>query len=77
MSWEGINTIVNSPGGIALLTLTILWAGAKGVWVYGKVHDAAVEREQQRADEWRDIALGTLPVAEKAVDLVERRRNPR
>lgn len=74
VTWTQIVEIVNSPAGIALLALAILWTGSKGVWVYGKVHDSAIAREQRRADEWKDIAMGTLPVAEKAVDLAERRR---
>ena len=77
MTWDDVLLIVNSPGGIALLALAILWTGAKGVWIYGHVHRLAVQRERDRAEEWKDIALGTLPVAEKAVDLVERRRNNR
>jgi hypothetical protein len=75
VTWGDVSEIVNSPGGIALLALAILWAGAKGMWVYGKVHERAIERERERASEWKDIALGTLPVAEKAVDVLERRRH--
>lgn len=70
---------VNSPAGIAALTLVILWAGAKKVWVYGKVHEdalererAATQRERERGDEWKEIATGVTTLADKAVSRLEK-----
>lgn len=74
--------IVNSPGGIAVLAIFILIAGARGWWWYGGTVERALEEkdkqiEQAQADkqEWKEIALTTLPVTEKAVDLAERRHS--
>jgi hypothetical protein len=74
MNLEDIFTIVNSPTGVAALALVILWAGARGVWVYGRVHRESVEREHSRANEWKDVALGTTHLARESVELLERRR---
>lgn len=74
MTWTDVEAILNSPGAIALFALAILWTGAKGVWLFGHLHDKAIARERERAKDWKDIALGTLPIAEKTVDILERRR---
>lgn len=55
-------------GTIALLLL-ILLAGARGAWVFGW-HYEQVAKER---DAWRDIALSTTSLAEKAIQRLERR----
>lgn len=71
MTIEDFTAILQSPAAVALLVLVILWAGAKGLWVYGKTHQEAVEREQKRAEEWKEIATGIITVADKAVSELE------
>ncbi len=57
-------------GTIALLLL-ILIAGARGWWVFGW-HYEEVARER---DAWREIALSTTSLAEKAIQRLERRES--
>ncbi len=57
-------------GTIALLLL-ILMAGARGWWVFGW-HYEEVARER---DAWREIALSTTSIAEKAIQRLERRES--
>jgi hypothetical protein len=73
MEWDQIVAIADSRGGIVLLVLAILWTGSRRVWVWGFVLD----RERERGDEWKDIATGVIPLAERAVDKLERRSEPR
>lgn len=55
-------------GTVALLVI-ILVAGTRGWWVFGW-HYEEVARER---DAWRDIALSTTSLAEKAIQRLERR----
>lgn len=72
MTFDQLVEVVNSPAGIAVLSLAILWAGAKGIWVYGRVHKDAVQREKDRAEEWKELATGGLRIADKAVTKLEK-----
>jgi len=54
-------------GTVTLLTL-ILIAGARGWWVFGW-HYEEVARER---DAWREIALSTTNLAERAIQSLER-----
>lgn len=56
---------------VALLIL-ILIAGARGWWVFGWHYDE-VARER---DAWREIALSTTNLAERAIQRLERRESP-
>lgn len=60
-------TALSDLGTIALLLL-VLVAGARGAWVFGW-HYEEVVRER---DAWREIALSTTNLAEKAVERLER-----
>ena len=55
-------------GAVAMLLL-ILIAGARGWWVFGW-HYREVARER---DAWREIALSTTNLAERAIERLERR----
>jgi hypothetical protein len=55
-------------GTVAML-LVILIAGARGWWVFGW-HYEEVAKER---DAWREIALSTTHLAEKAIEKLERR----
>ena len=72
MTVEQLIEVANSPAGIAVVALSILWAGAREIWVYGKTHREAVQRERARGDEWRDVALGVTTIADKAVTRLEK-----
>lgn len=63
--------------GIAGLLLAALFGGAKGVWVYGRVHQEMIDHLTRRIDElvrerdeWKRLALRGTEVAEKAVTAV-------
>jgi len=49
--------------------LFILWAGAKGVWVYGREH----ARVLKDLDKFRDLALHGTHIADRALVEAERR----
>jgi len=55
--------------GIVAILILILIAGARGWWVFGW-HYEEVARER---DAWREIALSTTNLAEKAIERLERR----
>lgn len=55
-------------GTVALLLL-ILLAGARGWWVFGWHYDQVAKER----DAWRDIALSTTSLAERAIQRLERR----
>lgn len=57
--------------GTITLLLLILIAGARGWWVFGR-HYEEVARER---DAWREIALSTTSLAEKAIQRLERRES--
>lgn len=57
--------------GTITLLLFILIAGARGWWVFGW-HYEEVARER---DAWREIALSTTSLAEKAIQRLERRES--
>lgn len=57
--------------GTITLLLLILIAGARGWWVFGW-HYEEVARER---DAWREIALSTTSLAEKAIQRLERRES--
>jgi hypothetical protein len=66
-----INQLTQVVGPMVALLLVILYAGSRGIWVYGRVHQQC-EREKE---EWKEAALtGTmrwadaLGVAQKAHD---------
>jgi hypothetical protein len=58
-----------SEVGMVVLLILILIAGARGWWVFGW-HYEEVVRER---DAWREIALSTTNLAEKAIEKLERR----
>jgi positive regulator of sigma E activity len=61
-------TALSDLGAVTILLL-ILLGGAKGWWVFGW-HYEEVAKER---DAWREIALSTTSLAEKAIQRLERR----
>jgi hypothetical protein len=49
--------------------ILILWAGARGDWVYGWYHRRTIAALEKDRDEWKMIALRGVKVAAKATSL--------
>lgn len=78
MTLDDLSTIVNSPAALALLLILGVIAGSRRGWVFGWVYQEALEREhkaEERAEAWKEFALGLLPVAEKSVDELASRQS--
>ena len=62
-----------SKGGLAVALVVILIAGMKGYWVWGWIYKEGIEREKQlreERNEWRDLAIHGMNLADKGVNLV-------
>lgn len=45
---------------IVVVVLAILWAGRRGVWVWGPSARAVIARLEADRNDWRDLALALL-----------------
>lgn len=72
MTVDQLIEVVNSPTGIAVLAIAAIWCIAKEVFVAGKTHREAVQRERARGDEWKELATGITTIADKAVTKLEK-----
>jgi len=66
--YPDVLSTLSDLGTVALLSL-ILLAGARGWWVFGWHYWEVV----QERDAWREIALSTTNLAERAIEKLERR----
>lgn len=66
MDWLAI---VNSPGGLAVLVIVALGAGAKKIWVWGWV----LKQTEDDRDFWRGVAIEATAGLKEAVNLAEKR----
>ncbi len=57
-------------GPSAVITVLVLWAGARKVWVWGYQLDAA----EKRADRFEQLALDLLHIAKTATSAAESER---
>jgi len=69
----GSETLVNA-GVVGVIATVLAVAGAKGVWVWGHMHRAAIARleedlarERAATAEWKDLSLRLAGVTEQAV----------
>lgn len=64
-----VQPIINliSSGGLVTTLILIIWAGATKKWVFGWVY----QQEQQRAEEWRALALNGTKILGSAVHTLE------
>jgi hypothetical protein len=64
MTPDTIAGILASTKDISMIGVLILiiWAGHKGIWVYGKMYDAKVKE----CERWQDLALNGLNLADRA-----------
>ena len=72
--------VVIGPSGALALLLVILWAGARGTWVFGRElkhlddrYEKALLDLRTDRDEWKQIALHGTALASKAVDVAAER----
>lgn len=59
-------------GAIGSILTTVIGAGIKGVWVFGRELTAAKAASSEVAEDrdfWRDIALKSLTTADRAVSV--------
>lgn len=56
------------PSGV--LAVLILWAGFKGLWVWGR----ELTKAEKRADKFEQLAIGNLHIARTATDAIESER---
>lgn len=62
-----------SGGGLVGLLVIILVAGMRGYWVWGWAYKEGIAREKQlreERDEWRDLAIHGVTLADRGVSLV-------
>jgi hypothetical protein len=70
---ESFADLIKLVGLPLALTIAILWAGARGIWVYGWVFKM-VEKDR---DAWRAQAESGTNLADKAIEAPPPRRNAR
>lgn len=58
-------------GGLPVVALLILWAGARRLWVWGY----QLEESQKRAEKFEQLALGNLHIAATATDAIVAERS--
>jgi hypothetical protein len=58
-----LNTLADL--GFAAGLILVLIGGFRGWWIYGPLHDRAVHDITADRNFWRDMALGSLRVADK------------
>lgn len=61
-----------SGGGLVGLLVIILVAGMRGYWVWGWAYKEGIAREQrlrEERDEWRDLAIQGMTLADRGVSL--------
>jgi hypothetical protein len=61
-----LNTLADL--GFAAGLILILIGGFRGWWIYGPLHDRAVHDITVDRNFWRDMALGSLHVAERTTE---------
>jgi hypothetical protein len=66
-----LNTLADL--GFAAGLILILIGGFRGWWIYGPLHTRAVDDIRADRDFWRDMALGSLRVADKTTDALPER----
>lgn len=68
MSASDIGSLVRDFGVPVSVLLFILFAGAKGWWVFGNTYDAMC----RRADKYEDLALRALGAAEGGTEVAKK-----
>lgn len=80
MTFDEVLALAESRVGLLVFILLLLWTGAKDLplWVYGRTHRDAIQREREstqrerdRAEEWKEIATGGLHIADAVVTKLE------